>query len=477
MLSYRGVGRRPTVAGTHRVALSLAAAGRSYCRDRGVRQGTIGVTETLFGAWWSPDRPDQQWSGKLTWEPPHAPELELLDAPFHTGFGHEVVPMLLGRVDRVGGITLLGCRPWGARYGAGSTGSYRINHVLTGLHLDDPTERFVRRIELEIPALALVLGDRPVVLGRRPTSRTRTMQVKVQRRRLVWKDDEVEIEFQYIWNVRHGELGVEITMSPQVYLSSRVSQSFDWWFTQWLIPLSQLIQVVSGELFRAKSVGLWMKKGISRMERTTERVHVWQSGTDPEATVDFRASERRQIPPLVTFTQLAGVPLLEVLRNGRWDSDQREVFYGLMASAMVYWDRPLRNRYLDAITALEAHDYAEHGEGPIERVSFKERRAAAMSSVTDRTAKQFLNTWTPRRSGYPLEQRLERTRVALRLDWKLNAATMAKLRNDIAHGNAHPDTQTLEACFEQALNATRLLALDDVGAYEFLLDAGPTPGG
>jgi hypothetical protein len=162
------------------------------------------------------------------------------------------VPILLGRVDRVGFITLLGCRPWGARYGAGTTGSYRINHLLAGVHLNGPAERFVRRVELEIPSLALVFGDRPVEFGRVPTSRTRTMQVKVDPRRLVWKDDEVTIEFQYIWNVRHGELGLDITMSPQVYLSSRVSQSFDWWFTQWLVPLSQLIQVTSGELFRAR---------------------------------------------------------------------------------------------------------------------------------------------------------------------------------------------------------------------------------
>jgi ApeA N-terminal domain 1 len=428
------------------------------------------VTQTLFGTWWNPEHPDQRWSGKLTWEPPHAPELELLDAPFHTGFGQEqLVPMLLGRVDRVGYITLLGCRSWGARYGAGTTGNYRINHVLTGLHLTGPAERFVRRVELEVPALALVLGGRPVDFGHIPTSRTRTMRVKVDRRRLVWKDDEVEIEFQYIWNVRHGELGLDITMSPQVYLSSRKSQPFDWWFTQWLVPLSQLIQVMSGEMFRAKRVGLWMKKGITRMERAAERIDVWQSGTDPEATVDFRSSERRQVPPLVTGHQLALLPLLEVLRSGRRDS-QHEVFSGLTASAMIYRDRPLRNRYLDAITAIEAHDYTEHGEGPVERTTFKERRTAALSGVTDPAAKLFVNRWMQRRSSFSLEQRLERTRTAPRLNWEQSAGTMAQLRNDIAHGNAHPDSWSLEACFHQALLAARLLALNDVGAYADLDD-------
>lgn len=430
------------------------------------------MTQILFGTWWNPEHPDQRWSGKLTWEPPHAPELELLDAPFHTGFGRDdVVPMLLGRVDRVGFVTLLGCRPWGARYGAGSTGSYRVNHALTGVHLDGPDERFVRRVELEIPALALVLGDGPVEFGRVPTSRTKTMQVKVHRRRLLWRDDEVEIEFQYIWNVRHGSLGLDITMSPQVYLSSRVSQSFEWWFQRWLVPLSQLIQVTSGELFRAKRVGVWMKKGISRMERVAERIDVWQSGTDPEATVDVRSPERRQVPPLVTRQHLAQLSLPEVLRSGQRDNSQHEVFYGLMASAMVYRDRPLRNRYLDAITAIEAHDYASHGEGPIERATFKERRAAAMEAVSDQTAKRFLRNWMPRRSSFSLEQRLERTRAALGLNWDQNASAMARLRNDIAHGNSPSDSQSLEACFQQALLASRLLALKDVGAYESRSDA------
>lgn len=428
------------------------------------------MTQTLFGTWWNPEHPNQRWSGKLTWEPPFSPELELLDAPFHTSFGQEhVPPMLLGRVDRVGYITLLGCRPWGAHYGAGTTGNYRISHVLVGAHLNMSAERFVRRVELEVPALALVLGGRPVDFGHQPTSRTRTMRVNVDRRRLVWKDDEVEIKFHYIWSVRHEELGLDITMSPYVYLSSRTSQSFDWWFTQWLLPLSQLIQVMSGEMFRAKRVGLWMKKGITRMERAAERIEVWQSGTDPQATVDFRSAERRQVPSLVTGHQLAFMPLLEVLRNGRSD-ERHEVFSGLLTSAMIHRDRPLRNRYLDAVTAIEAHDYAIHGEGPIERATFQERRAAAVSAVTDPASKRFVKSWMPRKSGFSLADRLERTRTALRLDWEQSASTMARVRNDIAHGNAHPDSRILEACFQQALLAARLLALDDVGAYASLRD-------
>lgn len=298
------------------------------------------------------------------------------------------------------------------------------------------------------------------------------MRVNTQSRRLVWKDPEIEIELQYIWNIREQELGVDITMSPQMYLSSRTSQPFDWWFTQWLVPLSRLIQVMSGEPFRAKRVGLWRKKGISRVERTAERIDVWQRGTDPAAVVDLRASERLQVPPLITGQELACLPLPQVLRNGRRDDDRHEVFHGLMASAMVLRDRPLRNRYLDAVTAIEAHDFTEHGEGPVDRAAFKERRTTAMSAVADPAAKRFLKSHLPTRSAFRLDERLNRTRTSLHLDWEQNAATMARLRNEIAHGK-QPDIGNLGACFRQALHAARLLALKDVGAYPI---ADPSSG-
>ena len=147
-----------------------------------------------------------------------------------------------------------------------------------------------------------------------------------------------------------------------------------------------------------------------------------------------------------------------------------------MVSAMVDRDRPLKNRYLDVITAIEAHDYTEHGEGPIERATFKKRRSEAMLAVPDATARRFLNSWTPRKSSFSLEQRLERTRAALGLSWDESAATMAQLRNDIAHGNMQPDYWTLERCFQQALLAARLLALNDVGAYVVMSDGDSPPG-
>jgi hypothetical protein len=45
------------------------------------------------------------------------------------------------------------------------------------------------------------------------------------------------------------------------------------------------------------------------------------------------------------------------------------------------------------------------------------------------------------------------------------AATMAKLRNDIAHGSARPDHYLLTECFAQATDVARRLALHEMGVH------------
>ena len=82
------------------------------------------ASESLFGVWWSPDDPVSRFPGRLVWDPPRAPIVEILDPPpwMHVGFD-EPIPILCGDVDRFGWATLLDCRRSTLKFGLGSTHS------------------------------------------------------------------------------------------------------------------------------------------------------------------------------------------------------------------------------------------------------------------------------------------------------------------------------------------------------------------
>jgi hypothetical protein len=123
----------------------------------------------------------------------------------------------------------------------------------------------------------------------------------------------------------------------------------------------------------------------------------------------------------------------------------------------------MRNRYLDVIAALEAYDSRKHGVGPVDVERYRAERKNALEVVEDLVAKKFLKRWVRGRSEFTLEDRLRRSTRATGVIWEINAATMAKVRNDIAHGNAHPDGYLLRQCFAQALEVARKLALAEMG--------------
>lgn len=423
------------------------------------------MTESVFGTWWNPTEPAVRFAGRLVWDPPSAPILEVLDAPTAVAaWSDERIPVLIGEVDRFGWMTLLDCDWWGARWGAGSTRRFRVGQALSRVHCKDPSDQFIRRVEMDVPALALLLGEAPVNPGIWPTSRSKTIHLNVDSRKRTWHSDEVDIEFRYTWRMTQAELSISVAMAPQVYLSSRRSHSFRWWLEKWLVPLSEFLLVATAEPFRARHLKLWVKKNISNLERSNAGIHVWQTAIDPDAEVDFRSRNRREVPPLVNEDELERMPIHDILRRTAVFATRYEVFFGLLAESMVATDRPKRNRYLDVVTAIEAYDSTVQGSGPIGDDRFRKDRAMALDASCDLTATRFLRRWLPRRSFYSLEQRLERTRRSLGLDWARDAQAMAQLRNDIAHGNARPDSVFLDDAFSQGLEAARLLALREMGA-------------
>lgn len=401
--------------------------------------------------------------------------LEVLEPPgwmASLGFDDDdVVPLLHGEVDRFGWMSLLGCRRAGLFWGTAATQMYRARHALTGVHLGSASESAFRRIELDVPSVAVLLGDRPIQPKSRPTSRTKVMRLRIDDRVHRWRGHGVDVEFSYWWTAQESGLGIDVHMVPHIEITSSKQRSFDYWFEEWLVPLSNFVHVATALPFRPRAIRLWQKKHLTRAERDTQSVSLWMAGIDPATAHGFPDLDPRYFRPVIT--DLRRLDIHDVVRRASRSRSHHEVFYDLLSSAMVTSDRPMTNRYLDVITALEAFDSSGRGRGPGDPDDFKRRRSSALAAVADPEAKRFLGRWTARLSNYTLEQRLTRLHALVGPDTlEHDTSVMAKLRNDIAHGNAHPDHYTLSACFGQALRMARRLALAEMGV-DLTAPAGP----
>lgn len=424
------------------------------------------ASESLYGVFWTPERPDEKMAGHLTWEPPYAPRLEILEPRESLGAFdiNETVPMIVGDVPRFGWMTLLDCEYAGMQFGGlASTRTFRVAPAISRVRLDDPSEPFARRIEMDIPALALLLGRDPIRWKKPLSGRSREARLTLEDRRRTWRTEGVDVQAWYSWRVAPDELGVDLRMVPQVYLSSATSRPFSYWLEEWLVPLTVFLQVATARPARPRSVGLWTKKGITRMERSSNRLHLWSAGIDPDAVADFRRSDMNVSSALISIEQLEDASIHEVLKRTIRLVRDHEVFWSLLAFVLDEPERPMRNRYLDVIAAVEAYDSRKHGIGPIDVDRYKAERKSALKAVEDPTAQKFLKRWVRGRSEFSLEDRLRRSAKTVGATWKVDAATMAEVRNNIAHGNAHPDGYLLRDCYAQALGVARQLALAEMG--------------
>lgn len=423
------------------------------------------ATESIYGVWWTPDNSAQRVPGHLTWDPPNSPYLEVLDPPrSFDGFGgHETVPLILGDVARFGWMTLLNSRYAGMQLGLTSTRTLCVGQAISRLRIDYASEPFCRRIEMEVPSLALVLGRHPIQLKTPLSSRSREARVTLEKCAHSWTSDGVEVKAWYCWRNTPSDLGIDLRMSPQLYLSTPKSRPFGYWMEEWLVPLSVLLNVATASHFRPRSVRLWTKKGISRYERSTDDLELWSAGIDPTTPLDVWNADPESLRPLVSIEQLRDVDMDELLGRTRQFAETYEVFWSLLASVLRDIGRPLRNRYLDVVAALEAFDSQLHGIGPMEIGGYKTESKRALDTVEDRDARKFFKRWVRGRPEYSLHERLRRAALSVDVELKQDAQTMAAVRNDIAHGNAHPDPHLLRDCHVQAVEVARRLALAEMG--------------
>ncbi len=428
--------------------------------------------KTRFGLWWEPHTPTAKVSGQLSQEPRRFPELSLVNPPDDmwagpalaaggvVGLGDHAIPIVHGETDQ-GGMTLLDCHQAGLQWNAAMTHRFRVACAIEGVWLDAPDEKFIRRVEVELPALEALLG--PGLAMDRPTRRTSRLTIRTADRRFKWRDGEIEITWEYKWTANAGDTAVDIRTAPRVTLTSRSPRALDYWVTEWLNPMNQLCAIAAGGKSNPRSLSVWMKKNVRSVERATTELPVWMRGVG-DHEYEFDRFEVLFGASTIDGTT-GGLP--SVLSATRRLTDDHPVFLGLLSDVLSNPDRPLRNRYLDMTAAIEAYDAQVRGLGPVPEATFKAARRRALIAATgiDSVDIKFLKRWVPRRSHYSLEARLDHVRRSVdgSITWGVKANRMAALRNDIAHGNPVTSQAELSTAFDQAFRLARLIVMSEVG--------------
>lgn len=423
--------------------------------------------QSLGGLWWTPGNEAEPFPGTLTLLDRRMPTLAVFDAPSSALGTSAPVPAIHGKVEGIGPLSLIGCT-WGGMHLAGTqTHKLRVRAAVTGWFLDGPDDKAFRRMEAVVPALGGLLGltGHPI---RRPGPRSQQMTISTDTRRRTWKSSStgVTATFEFVRSWEQLATGTKIQMIPSISLKHRSPQSADFWLFKWLLPLIQLLELGCGHQVNPDSVSLWdlsSERGLKR-ERSRARVYMRGVGSGDEPDTEEALFQVDQIDsdPEAVATIVERLPALE---------DEQSVFFSLLGEAMRSPDRPLRNRFVDVVSALEAFHSVRFGRGPIDAQTFKAARkrvinAVRSSDVSTQDAK-FVAKWLEPGSRFRLAHRIQALATTCGVDsksWDVSVDEVVRLRNDVAHGVADPNGARLKQAFSQVLDLARRLALFEVGA-------------
>ena len=377
----------------------------------------------------------------------------------------DIVPILHGHLAGHGPATALGCRFRGFTFGATSAYRLSVDKLVLGCQMDSPNEQFFRRVEFEIPALGPMLSNKPIRTTKVPSRRSSQARLDVDGERHSWTSNGVTVALE--WNLEMSESSSATTVSvvPRVTLESNLARSLDFWIDGWVVPMFTVVEVAVGAGVQLASLTAWGdRKPISA--KRSESAKIWMAGIggdDQQAKSDF-----------VLFSVAAfnlnpqGLP--DVLARARDLVTTRAAFTGLLQQALHLPERPSWNVYLDLTSAIEAYDSDSEEPSDIAIENYKIAKRAAMEAMKQAHVpskhRKFVKSELPSQPRGPsLESRLRRLagEVGILESWVLDPTSMARLRNDIAHGNISIAMASLGPAREQVFDLARRLFLRDLG--------------
>lgn len=437
----------------------------------------MGETRRAFGQWWEPGSDDPPLAGELTWQPPGHPELLIVNAPMKTGLalmaeegaikvhglGRGPVSLLHGLV-RGGPVTLLGLSWQGMSMGGVPSVTIRATAALFGVHLANADEPWFRRARISLPELPGLIGEWPLSKTLTPRGRRRKLEVTVTKRKRSWTENGLTLTWKYDYLASYNPMHAKLQAEPVAIFEGGQPRSLEGWL-ELIRPQTRLLAISTGLPARPRSITLWEKQRPAKAERPTADIEVWGPVLDPD------------VPEVSQTLRLGLMSASDVDKNPRGLhgvldamielADEQELFLSLLENVIYLTDRPATNLFLDAVIALEAFDGKRRGKGPIGETEFKDQRKAVWEAVkaaeVPQPHRKFIKDWLCGESLYPLHKRLQALlKMVPDVQWAVPSERVARLRNEIAHGNDKVDVGQLGTCLEQALLLGRKLVAHEL---------------
>ena len=425
-----------------------------------------------------PSEPGRRFAGSIEWGSLRSPILALLDPPHDMWSGAktagdgstvvepagDIVPILHGHLAGHGLATALGCRFRGMRFG---TLAYElsVDKLVLGCHLQSPHEQSFRRMEFEIPALGPMLSNKPIRKTKVPSRRSSQARLDVDGQRHSWAANGVTVTLEWNCAISESPSATTVSVIPRVTLESSLARSLDFWIEGWVVPMFTVVEVAVGAGVQLASLTAWGQRKPSSAKRS-ESAKIWMAGIGG----DDQQSKSDDVLFSVAAFSLNPQGLPDVLARARDLATTRTAFTGLLQQAMHLPERPSWNVYLDLTSAIEAYDSDSEEPSDIAIENYKTAKRAAMEAMKQAQVpsrhRKFVKSELPSQPRGPsLESRLRRLagEVGILESWVPDPTAMARLRNDIAHGNIGTDMASLGPAKKQVFDLARRLFLRDLG--------------
>ncbi len=437
----------------------------------------------VFGSWWAPGADADKVSGVLRMRDFQQPELELVGS--HFGFGRsekprktqpgsdgaDAVPLILGEVLDFGPVSLFGCRDAGFTGMGGTGGSvlFRAEYATLGggLWLSSRDEKHFRRIELIVPALAEMIGDRPI-RNNDPNYfglfNGDEVHLTIDDCRKEWPGPDVSVSWEYKRSGTSAPGRVVVESEPAVVFTSRHPKSLSFWFDNWIWPTQKLILLATGQSPAVSRVDGYHRKHLGDRDYFNARSQIFFPAIgerDDTAQKDHRS-------PTLTADHIirSRATMANLLTNVIETEETHPLFTSLILGCLGTPDRPLRNRLLDVTSGLEAFDSVANPVTDTERESHAAAYEAVLRTLssTETAQRRFARQHLRKSPDSSLEQRIHRLMKQSGFDPKVEPTpnAIATTRNLVAHGKAIDQPQ-LKAVYERTLDLARIVLFNELG--------------
>lgn len=209
---------------------------------------------TCQGVWWSPDNPEEQVAGILSFSQQNGTVLELIGSfkEICDVMKLDKLPIVQGMSKEYGGITLVDCQETGSNFGSIITQTYHAKVLYIGAHATSPEDLVFDKAEVCYSNLVEWMNFYPFKINRSCNSNNEPQKLKAWQLTYEYPEDIV-IEINQGQIVIGSSLNTEMAMGREYKLEHRVKvaiklktpMDLEGWHKQVLYPLQNFFSLAT----------------------------------------------------------------------------------------------------------------------------------------------------------------------------------------------------------------------------------------